>query len=265
MGGIFTSEAVAEAAATAEKRDYYANLTDQEREEEGLPPLEAPKPAPAPDPEPEPEPETEAEPDGGGDSAVDELLDEIQGLRREFHEAIDEPETAKTETREGQLLASGLESDDPSVRAIAEMLQEAHKRLEAVETDARNERVERQLAKDASDFDAVKANYAIGGKPLTEEHIEKVEDYILSHKEVGSRLSIEEVTRVVLPDAVRVGSRPTAAKGPGAPTGVKGQPVATIVDEGASGGAPAAPWAPAPNETIESAVKAAGKRLGWTR
>ena len=123
----------------------------------------------------------------------------------------------------------------------------------------------RQLAKDDADFDALRQNYSVGGKPLGDAHVDAIEDFILKNPEVGSRLSIEQIARVVFPDAVKVGPKSSPARGPDDSSNGKGSQVATIVDEGSPGGAPAGPWKPRPNESDESAVQEAGKRFGWIR
>ena len=56
-----------------------------------------------------------------------------------------------------------------------------------------------------ADFGAVKKSYTIGGKPMTDAHVEAIRNCILENPEVGSRLSIEQVARVVFPDAVKKG------------------------------------------------------------
>src|SRR3990170_2074329 len=258
-GRMFPDDAAAKAEEKAKSTDFYANLTDDERAEEGLPPREAPKEAPKPAEERRPEPE------GGDDEeaaeAADLLLDEIAGLREDIHSALGEPRSGGPVEEGDELLAAALEHEDPVIRGLAERLQDTQKRLAATEADSREERAQRQLAKDSADFDAVKENYAIEGKPMTDAQIEQVEDYILKNPEVGRRLSIEQLTRVVFPGAARVGSRPAATKGPGDSANVKGSPVATIVDEGSSGGVPEGTWKPRPNETVESAVEEAGRRL----
>jgi hypothetical protein len=248
----------ADAAAVAEEKakttDFYADLTDEERAEEGLPPREA---APATDPDPDPDPEPEPD-----DDATGRLFDEIAGLRDELAAAVGKPEP-KTEAQGDILLEAALDHDDPVVRGLAERLQKNEARLDAREVEARAERVTRQMAKDDSDFKAVQDSYQIGGKPMTDAHVDQVEKYLLNNKEVARHLSIEEATRRVFPQAERVGKpssperRPKAAGGDGA--------TATIVDSGSSGGAPAGSWQPRPNETIESAVEAFGRRVGWKR
>lgn len=264
-------EAMAKAEEKAKTVDYYADLTDEERAEEGLPPREpsktAPETAPGDKPASEPKPEEteveEAEP--LDDDATERLFEEIAGLREDLGTALSAAEPEAEKKDKDPLLEAALEHEDPVIRGLAERLQEAEKRLGTREAEAREDRVGRQLAKDTADFDAVQNSYTIGGKPMSDAQVEAVEDYILKNPEVGSRLSIEQVTRVVYPDAVKVGPKSPSAKGPGDSLNGKGSPVATIVDEGSAGGAPAGPWKPRANETIESAVQEAGRRLGWKR
>lgn len=250
-------DAAEKAAEKAKTTDYYENLTDEERAEEGLPAREAPKgdpePAAKPDPEPEPEPDA-GEPEPDEDGATGRLFEEIAAMREGLSAALGKPDSAPRTEKEDPLLSAALEHDDPVVRGMAERLQSAEKRLEATETDARNERIARQFAQDTADFDAVKASYVIGGKPMTDAQVEAVENYMLKNPEVGSRLTIEQATRVVFPDAAKVGRKAAPAK-------EDGSKAATIVDEGSAGGASAGPWKPRPNETIESAVAEAGRRL----
>lgn len=259
----------ADAAAKAEEKgktvDYYADLTDEERAEEGLPPREAVKTETAPGDKPTTEQKTDEEEQLEDDDATERLFEEIAGLREDIDSRLGKPEPVKTEKEVDKRLQAALDSDDDSTRYLAQQLQAANERIERIETGAREERVGRQLAKDDADFDAVRSAYTLEGKPLTEAHVEAIEDYILKNKEVGSRLTIEQVTRVVFPDAVRVGPKSPPAKGPGGSVKDEGQPVATIVDEGSAGGAPAGPWKPRPNETIESALDAARARFGYPK
>lgn len=265
-GTFFPPGSEEKIAAAAEGRDFYPELSDEERAAEGLPPRETPKEESKPVERPAADPDEREgrEAAGGSDrDATARFSDEIAQLRHDLAEALaDTGEPPEAET-EDHFLSAALEHDDPVVRGLAERLQSAEKQLKANDAVVREERVERQLAKDAADFDAVRANYAIDGRPVTDADIEAVENYILEHPTVGRELTIEAITRVVHPGAVKVGTKP-AAKGPGRPTAIEGGPVATIVDEGASGGAPPQPWKPGPNTNIEAAVRAAGERFGWT-
>lgn len=252
-------DAAEKAAEKAKTTDYYDNLTDAERAEEGLPPRETPngKPEPAAKPDPDPEPEPEPEPDeveAVEDEAGGRLFEEIASLREELTAAVGKTDPGPKVEEEDPLMVAALEHDDPVTRGLAERLQAAEKRLEAREAEARAERVSRQFAKDTADFDAVKASYTIGGKSMTKAQVEAVEDYMLNDKEAGRVLTIAEATLRVFPDAVKVGRKAAPAK-------ENGSKAATIVDEGSAGGASVGPWKPRPNETMESAVAEAGRRL----
>lgn len=274
-GSMFPPDAFEKSAKAAETRDYYAGLSDDEREEEGLPGKEAPgkeEPGPVekPDAEAEGDEDDEDEDDEGegsgktdGRDATALLFDEIAGLRSDLSAALGERESAPESEAEDELLSAALEHDDPVIRGLAERLQNAERRLGAREQEAQAERVNQQLAKDDADFDAVRTEYAIGGKPLTKSQLREVEVYIVENPEIGSRLSIEQITRIVHPDAVRVGRRPSGKSG--GPKGEEGPAAATIIDEGSSGGTPAGPWKPRPGETMESAIEAAGRAFGWKR
>jgi len=111
----------------------------------------------------------------------------------------------------------------------------------------------------------VQASYLIGGKPMTDAHCVKIEDYILDNPEVGRRLSIEQITRVVYPDAVRVTAKSPPAKGPGDAANGAGEPVATIVDRGGSTVATPGGFKPRPNESIQSAIDAYAASQGIKR
>lgn len=253
-------------------RDYYKDLTDEERVEEGLPSLEGVK---APDPEPErqepadaPE-EDEDEGEEDGDDEIEDvgerLLAEIADLKKSLVEATSEAEAPKGAKAEERFLDEALQHEDPAVRALAAELQEAKQALQALHAIEEARRVEQQMERDSAEFDAVRESYRIADKPLTDKHIEKIENYILKNPEVGRLLTIEEVARRVLPTAVKVGPKPSPAKGPGG-SPHRGQPVATIVDEGSgSGGAPPAKWQPKAGDTVESAVTAAGMALFGVR
>ena len=260
---MMPADAAEKSEEKAKQTDYYAELTDEERAAEGLPPRETAKADPAPGDKPEPKPEVEAEPEGGeeDEDAAERLFEEIADLRKEISASLGKAEPAPKKKEEDYLLEAALDHNDPVVRGLAERLQAAEKRLGDTESEMRGERIGRQLAKDEADFDAVQSSYAIGGKAMTDAQIEAVEDYVLKNPEVGSRLSIEQITRVVFPDAVKVGPKSPPAKGPGTRANGEGSPVATIVDEGSAGGAPAGPWKPRPNESVESAVQEAGRRL----
>lgn len=258
------ADAIEKIEAKSKGVDYYADLTDAEREEEGLPPREAPKPEAAPAPAPaKPEPEPEDDPEPESDEAIERLFEEVAGIREDIGAALGKPEPGKTESNKDPLLEAALEHDDPVIRGLAERLQNAEGRLAARENEAREARINQQLSKDDAEFDAVQSVYAIGGKPMTDKQVEQVEEYILKNPELGRRLSIEQITRVVFPDATKVAKAPPAT-GPGAsPNGAA--PVATIVDVGASGGGTSEPFKPRPNETMESAVAEFARRTGWKR
>lgn len=277
------ADAFAKADEKAKTVDHYADLSDEERAEEGLPPRETAKEpakeAAKPDPEkqaetakPEPEPEKKSEPEGDDEGENEEdvdgtrLFEEIAGLREDIAASLGKPEPAATKKNEDPLLKAALEHDDEVVRGLAERLQKAEQRLEAREIEARESRIAAQTAKDDAEFDAVQSTYLIDGKPMTDEHVERVEKYILKNPDVGRSLSIEQLTRVVFPTATRAPKKPAPAKGPADSPNGDGSPVATIVDQGAgSGGTTGGAFKPRPNETIESAIAEAGKRFGWKR
>jgi len=267
-GTMIPPDAMDKANEKVKTVDYYADLTDEERAAEGLPPREpAKEPAPAEKPPDEKPTEEEEETTAEDDDATLRLFEEVASLRKDLSDALEASETPPAAAKKEDLvLKAALEHEDPVVRELAGRLRDAEKRQEALETDARAERIGRQRAKDEADFTAVQATHTIGGKPMTDEQVEMVEDYIVANPEVGSRLTIEQVTRVVFPNAVKIGPKaPPASAGPGDSRNGKGSPVATIVDEGSAGGATAGPWKPRPNESVESAVEAAAKRFGWKR
>ena len=254
------------AAAAAGTRDFYADLTDEEREEEGLPPRENPGNGKAGDGEGEGGqegvegediPEGDEEDEGPAEDASGRLFEEIGGLREDLNTLLGRDETTKNRSEDSELIEAALEHDDPVVRGMAKQLVEAQKALAEVQADAQNQRVARQIAQDAADFDAVVKSHTIAGVPMTDAHVGAIEKYILANPEIGKRLSIEELTRVVFPGAVK------AFRGTSRASTKAGSKVATVVTEGGTGGAPARPWKPRTNETIESAVQAAASRFGW--
>jgi len=266
-GTMIPPDAMDKANEKVKTTDYYADLTDEERLAEGLPPREpAKEPAPAEKPPEEKPVEEEEETPPEDDDATLRLFEEVASLRKDLGLSPEASEASPAEAKkDDEALKAMLEHEDPAIRYLAERLRDAEKRQEALETDARAERIGRQRAKDEADFTAVQATHTIGGKPMTDEQVEMVEDYIVANPEVGSRLTIEQITRVVFPNAVKVGPKTPPARGPGDSRNGKDSPVATIVDEGSAGGAPAGPWKPRPNESVESAVEAAAKRFGWKR
>lgn len=253
--------------------DYYAELTDEERVEEGLPPREEPKPEAKVEPEPEKKPEpVKAEPvaddEEPEDDDIEAVFAEVAALREDLAAALGKPEPAKETPEEDPLIKAGLEHDDEVVQGLTKRLQQAEARLEATEKDAQAQRDSAQRAQDDKDFAAVQETYTIGGKPMTDAHVEKVERYILQNPEVGTRLSIEALTRVVFPDAVKSGKQASPAKGPDDLEPEKGPKVATIIDAGAgAGGGSKQPttFKPRPNETIESAMKQYAADRGISR
>jgi hypothetical protein len=260
-------DAAAKAEEKAKETDFYAELTDEERAEEGLPPRETAKPEeekPEAEPDKAPDAEPDEEPEPDSDEATEQLFEQIAGLREDIQSAIGKPTPEATKPEEDPLLKSALEHEDPVIRGLAERLKETQDRLAAHDNEAREARIERQTAKDDADFDAVQASYLIGGQPMTDKQVEQVEDFILQNPDVGRRLTIEQVTRVVFPDATKAPKSPSA-KGPGGSPNGNGPPVATIVTGGTSGGAAPGKFVPRANETIESAIQEAGKRFGWKR
>lgn len=258
--------------ADAKGADFYAELTDEERIEEGLPPRDPEKEAEKPELEPKVDEADEdaANDDGTNDEVEDEaysqrLFDEIAGLREDLGASLGKSESAPKPKAEDPLLAAALEHEDEVVRGIAERLQQAEQRLEARENEARESRIVNQIAKDDAEFDAVQGAYLIDGKPMSDKQVATVENFILKNPDAGRSLSIEQLTRAVFPTAARRPRTPSA-NGPGVQNG-NGSPVATIVETGSSGGAPSGggAWKPRPNETIESAIADAGRRFGWKR
>lgn len=268
-------DAFEKATAKSENTDFYEELTDEERDEEDLPPRpgkseakpeteeSAPEPAKA-EPEQESEDgqevdETEGEPgdDDAGDAA-EELVEQIAQMREDLNAALGKPEPAK-KANEDPLLEAALDHDDPVVQGLAERLKKAEDRLAEHEVAARDERIARQQRRDDREFRAVQKSYTIDGKPITEAHRDAIDDFVVKHPEAGRNLSIEQLTRVVFPNAVRSSAPPKAPK---KGTNAEGGPVATIIDSGSAGAAPeGGKWKPRPNESIESAISEAGKRL----
>jgi hypothetical protein len=270
---IIPADAMAKADEKAKTKDYYDNLTDEERAEEGLPPREPAKADTAPGKEAPPEEkpeeeeeevEEEEEPTEEYDAATLQLFEEIAGLREDISGLTGKPKP-KTEKQEDAQLRDALEHEDPVVRAQAERLKAAEDRVEQLEKAARQERINRQYDKDTADFDAVQSNYLVDGKPMTDKQVEAVENYMHKNKEVGSLIAVEDAAFIVFKSRLTLAPKSPPARGPGDSTNGKGSPVATIVDTGSAGGASAGPWKPRPTETVESAVQAAGKAFGWTR
>lgn len=257
--------------------DHYADLTDEERTEEDLPPREPAKgeePKPPAEPaktepdkpaaEPEKKPAAkEPEPEDEIDPAVAALFEEIASLREDITSSLGEPEPAKV-GKEDPLIAAAKEHEDPVVRGLAERLEKAEQALAQEQKSTRTDRIEKQLEKDNAERAEVQSHYVIAGKPMTDEQMEQVEDFEIKNPELARRLSVAQITRVVFPDAMRAAEPtkpdPAPAIKPGK-AGDDGSPAATIVDTGVSGPGPAQPWKPGPNETIESAMDAAKRRF----
>lgn len=257
--------AKADEKVTANKTDYYTDLTDEEREAEGLPPREAPKPDPEPAKEPEPEKEDEPEPDDDGSvEATKKLFEDLAGLREDLKTAL-KPKDEPVKAERDELLEAALEHEDPVVRGLAERLKDTEDRLAARENGALQDKIERQLAQDDAEFDAVQSHYLIGGKPMTDDQVKKVEKFIIENPDVGRRLTIEQTTRVVFPDAARSAKPAPAKPGPAGSTNGVAAPVATIVDSGSTAGAGKSQDGPRAYPDMQTAVREAGKRFGWTR
>lgn len=244
-------------------RDYYSNLSDEEREAEGLPARERPADPPPPEPEPadtDPDEDDDQDEEVPEDSATAALFDEISSLRQDL--GLGEP-GEKPEASEDALVQAARDHEDPVVRGMAKRMEEAEAELASLRAAARDQVIGQQLAQDDADFDAVQAGYLIGGKPMTDKHVQMVENYLLRNKQVAMHLSIEEATRRVFPNAERAGTRTSPNGRPvnSGRTAGAGEPTATIVDVGTSGGAPEGPWKPRMGESVESAVAAAGARL----
>lgn len=257
----------------AEGVDFYSDLTDEERAEEDLPPRETPKPADTPSETPPPAEDTPA-PDGGDDGAgddeptdttdaADRLFAEIAELGAKIDAALGE-KPPKTEAKRDERLDALLEHEDPDVRYLAEQMIENKKQLAELVGAERARIFSAQAKQDDADFAAVMTAYQIDGKPMSKAHREQVEDYMLENPDAGAVLTIEEATKRVFPGAVKVSPKSPPARGPGDSSKAGKQPaVATIVDQGSTGGAPQGKWEPRPNETVESAVAAFGKSRGW--
>jgi|SRR6266850_1126175 len=258
----FTMPRDAAARADANTTDFYASLSAEEREAEGIPAADAAKPEPEAKPEPAPDaPEAEPAAEPAEDElSLDQISEQISELTETISRRMAEPEP-ETKAEEDELLKAALAHDDPVVQGLAKRLQQAEQDLAAQRSATHADRVEREDTKLAAEEVALMNDYRVGGKPMTREHVDQVEDYLLQHPDLGRQLSLAQATRVVFPDAVRVGTNGATAAKPGAASGGKTQPVATIVDTGSSGAAPAEPWKPGPNTTMESAIKAAGERL----
>lgn len=270
----------ADALEKVAAKDHYADLTDEERAEEELPPREtAPKeeakPAdgpPADDPDDEEEGDEESGEDeveaAKPDDSVQALFDEIAALREEVAAKTDKP-APETPAQEQTFLKELLEDDDPRVRAMGEMLQKQEQRLQGMETRERKRVEAAQANIDDKEMADLRANFTIDGKPITNQQVELIQDYLLAeeNKPIAPFLSFEETARrlwgrsfreVDKDDEPRPNGRPV--KKPATDLG-RGQKTATIVDAGASGGAPTGPWKPRPGETINSALDAAGAAL----
>lgn len=254
--------AVEQMVKTAETRDYYRDLSDAEREAEDLPPREpaaegsqasapattTPAAAPA-DEGSEPE----------GDAETENLFDEVARLT----ELIDQkgPAAEAAAEKKDELIESLRQHEDPAMQAVADRLEQQGAELSQLKADREAQITVSQIQKDNADYAAVQKSYQLDGKPLTNEQLLKVDDYLKANPEACRVLSIEEATCRVYPGAVKVkAAQSPPAKGPGVSAKNNGQ-VATIVTEGASGGAPSGPWTPRPNETMDSAMDAAKARL----
>lgn len=274
-------DAATKAAEAAKGRDYYADLTAEERADEGLeveeqteeqtPPAEPEKPAepapakPAKAPEaPGPPPAPEAPPAQVKLSPeVEALIESIADLREDLSDRIGVKDEASTEEAD-PLLEAALEHDDPLIRGLAERLAKSEQRLVAMEKFNRDQSVAAQEQRDDADFQALQQGFSVDGAQMTDAHVEEVENWMLEHPAQGKGLSIENCARVVFGDRL---SRTPKPKEPATPTNGKATAgrVATIVDAASTGAPTPAKFKPRPNETIESALKAAGKSFGWTR
>lgn len=273
----FPEGALEASAEKAAGKDFYSDLSDEERAEEGLPPPPG-KPGEGGEEDAgeggdedkgEVEEGAEADDEEDDDSppaedATGNLLEEIESLYSDLNERVGNLEKPETREEADELIEAALEHDDPIVRGMAERLQKSEQALADIQADAKQQRVARQIAQDKADFDAVKSTHTIAGRPMTDAHVEAIEDWMYEHQAAMKELSIEQITRVVFPDAVKTSERAAPrSKNGAAERG--GAPTATVVTEGGTGGAPSGPWTPRANETIESAVEAAANRFGWKR
>jgi hypothetical protein len=274
---VIPDDAMEKVAATASTRDYYADLTDEEREEEGLPPRAAPAAAAAATEaaptDAIPDDDDDDDDDDDGENAAttlfDQLSDEISGLKTGLAQLLEKPEPA-TAAQVDRLMEAAQEHDDPVVRGLAEELAKARTRLDRVADAAMKDRMDREERVIEAEVQETRSTYLIGGKPMTEAQTDQVEAFLAhdDNKELAKRLSIGEATRLLFPDAVRIGKSSSPNGRPGNRSGRAAgddTPTATIVDSGTSGGAPVGAWKPRAGETIESAVEAAGRRFGWKR
>jgi len=261
--------------AKAASTDFYSELTDEERAEEGLEPRAKPNPEPeakpvAKDPEPSPVAVAaeELEVDDDSVATTQALFDEIASLRETLETAMEPEEVTRAEETD-TLLAAAKDHDDPVVRGLAERLERAETQLKENDKAIRGRVVAEQLHSDNLEFEAVQKNTLIDGQPMTAQHVEQVEDYMLEHPAIARELSIEAVTRVVFPGASRVGKQPPTDKprvNGTAKATADGAPTAIIVDDSSGGGATGPePFKPRPNETMDSAMQAFGRRVGWVK
>lgn len=259
-------DALEKSAEKAKTQDAYAELTPEERAEEGLPPPEKPAAAPAAPVAPAApaapvvEPEPVAEPTDE-DDRMEEFFENIASIREDLASALGGPEPAAEHPKDDPLLKAAQEHEDPVVRELAARLEDQKRQLEAMQSTARTERVSQQLKQDNADFSALSSTFVIAGKPVTQEHIDATETWMLQNPEVARRLPIETCFRIVHPDAVKGTAAAPAApvSKPGKPA--EGPPAATIVTPETPGGAPAQPWKPGPNDNIETAMKAASQNV----
>ena len=280
FGPITITEADADKAFSTTK-DFYGDLSDAEREEEGIPPAPsgrpeepsadpepavAPEPGDAPQSEPKPTPEPESDDDSA--EAARALLDEIAALREDLAASLERPRAEAAPARD-ELMEAAAEDDNPVVQGLAKRLQESEAKLASTEKLIREQIVARQEEHDERAYSAVMKVYTIDGQTMTSDHVDQIDQWFIDNPDIARRVSIEQATRIVFPGASRLGTKPSPTAVPKKngtrPVG-DAPPVATIVDRGASsGGPPAGKFKPRPNESIESAVQEFGRTRGWIR
>jgi hypothetical protein len=274
----FTIPQEAADVLTKPARDFYSDLTDEERAEEGIPPRVPEKAAPAPGETPAPEVEKETpeppdekeveEEDGASkdDDATGKLFEEIESLREDINARLPKSQQVTDEPAEkDELMEALLEHEDPAIRGMAKRLQAAESELAANRAERAEAILEHLETEVDAEIEAAKAVLTIGGKPMDEDHVAKVAEY-MEKNPAGKYLTFKEATARVFPNVVET-RKPSPARRPDGKFAPAKEPaVATIVTEGGSGGGGAAkPFEPRHNETIDSAIEAFANARGWKR
>lgn len=246
---------------TAETRDYYKDLSDAEREAEGLPPREPvaegePASADAAATTPAAAPADDGA-DPEGDDETERMFEEVARLTEEIEERTPAAPSAE---KQDELIETLLQHEDPAMQAVVAWLKEQGEKIAEFESERKEAIVSAHQKRAAAEVAILQRTYQIGGKPITDEQVVQVGNYMKTNP-AGAFLTVEEAALRVFPGAVKVkAAQSPPAKGPGVSAQNNGK-VATVVTEGASGGAPSGPWTPRPNETMDSAMEAAKARL----